>query len=509
MGKGGGGSQMSESRSYSSQLPEYAQAYYEPLIREAEMLAYGADYPLYAGPRIAEFSPEELAAFEMRRRLSEQPDPYQIGAAESLMNVGDMLSAGHTPFSTRQWQSGYTPRPSFDAGDVQSDYMGQDFGYFDPSGQHAISAGAAPEMLSAGPRAMQGKGISGMMGRRGPGMMGRRGPGMMGGQRPGMRGGQRPGMMGGHGSGIMGGQGPGMMGRPASSQVPQGASYEQYMNPYTDQVTQREKDTATEEYERQRNRNQAQLIASGAKGGYREHLDDAMGGAMHQEVLAGISGKGQQRSFEMAQAQQARDRQSQMDFQRMGMEASRMNQDAFMRAKELGDASTMRGSEMYMQEQLANQQQYGRSMELQDAAQARASEMQLNAMLDYERRNLQSQELGYRGWTDTMDRYQGLAGASAEMGQLSDANYMRRMSELERAGLTQREMAQKIMDQNREDFMRQSLYPQQQMNWLMGLLGGVPVTPEQTYVSQGPTAGIASQLLGLGVGLGGLDKFLG
>ncbi len=108
-----------------------------------------------------------------------------------------------------------------------------------------------------------------------------------------------------------------------------------------------------------------------------------------------------------------------------------------------------------------------------------------------------------------MDRYQGLAGASAEMGQLSDANYMRRMSELERAGLTQREMAQKIMDQNREDFMRQALYPQQQMNWLMGLLGGVPVTPEQTYVSQGPTAGIASQLLGLGVGLGGLDKFLG
>ncbi len=485
MGKGGGGSQMSESRSYSSQLPEYAQAYYEPLIREAEMLAYGADYPLYAGPRIAEFSPEELAAFEMRRRLSEQPDPYQIGAAESLMNVGDMLAAGHTPFSTRKWQSGYTPRPSFDAGDVQSDYMGQNFGYFDPSGQHSISAGPGPEMLSVGPHTMQGKGISGMMGRRGPGMMGRRGPGMMV--------------------------------RPASSQFPgaprtrqpRGASYEQYMNPYVDQVTQREKDTATEEYERQRNRNQAQLIASGAKGGYREHLDDAMGGAMHQEVLAGISGKGQQRAFEMAQAQQARDRQAQMDFQKMGMEASRMNQDAFMRAKELGDASTMRASEMYMQEQLANQQQYGRSLELQDAAQARAAEMQLNAMLDYERRNLQAQELGYRGWTDTMDRYQGLAGASAEMGQLSDANYMRRMSELERAGLTQREMAQKIMDQNREDFMRQSLYPQQQMNWLMGLLGGVPVTPEQTYVSQGPTAGIASQLLGLGVGLGGLDKFLG
>ena len=135
--------------------------------------------------------------------------------------------------------------------------------------------------------------------------------------------------------------------------------------------------------------------------------------------------------------------------------------------------------------------------------------MQLNALLDYERRSLQTQELGYRGWMDTIQQQQGLAGASAELGQLAEANYTRRLSELERAGVTQREMAQKLMDSHREDYMRQSLYPQQQLNWLMGLLGGVPVTPEATYVSQPATAGIASQLLGLGVGLGGIGSLLG
>ena len=37
----------------------------------------------------------------------------------------------------------------------------------------------------------------------------------------------------------------------------------------------------------------------------------------------------------MAQQQQERDRQAQMNFQRMNMEASKLNQDAFMRAREL------------------------------------------------------------------------------------------------------------------------------------------------------------------------------
>ena len=514
MGKGGGGT--TESRSYSSQLPEYAQAYYEPLIREAEMLAYGADYPMYQGPRIAEFSPEELAAFEMRRRMSEQPDPYAAGAANALFraeqmmgprntiypmgNQGDVSVPGgvinfgegptepspsmataygmrdaseflptdaflHGPyappqFDTRHRQSTYSALPSFDAGDIYSEYQGPGHEYYNPFSEYKVSAGAAPEFLSRG---------------------------------------------------LVGIQGGGSGKRDAGSQVypPPERSYDEYMSPYMSQVTQREKDAATEEYERQRNRNQAQLIASGARGGYREYLDDAMGGAMHQEVLAGIEGKGQQRAFEMAQQQQERDRQAQMNFQRMNMEASKLNQDAFMRARELGDSGALRQAQMRMEAGAANQQAYQRALELQDTAAMREAEMQLNALLDYERRSLQTQELGYRGWMDTIQQQQGLAAASAEMGQLAEANYMRRLAELERAGVTQREMAQKLMDQSRADFTAQAMYPQQQLNWLMGLLGGVPVAPETTMMTQPATAGIASQLLGLGVGLGGLGKLMG
>jgi len=484
MGKGGGGS--TESRSYSSQLPEYAQAYYEPLIREAEMLAYGSKYPMYEGPRVAEFSPEELAAFEMRRMMSEQPDPYAAGAANALLRAEQLMgnrgpgpigapgdgvgpiqfpkfmngygadggglgsqfgvaqSQSNYPgpyappqFGTGLRQSTYSPLPSFDAGDIYSEYQGPGYDYYNPFSDHSVSPGNAPGRIGFE------------------------------------------------------------------------TSYDDYMNPYADQVTQREKDTATEEYERQRNRNQAQLIASGARGGYREHLDDAMGGAMHQEVLAGIEGKGRQRSFEMAQAQQGRDRQAQMDFQRMNMEASKLNQDAFMRARELGDSGALRQAQMRMEAGATNQQTYQRALELQDTAAMRQAEMQLNALLDYERRNLQTQELGYQGWTDTIKQQQGLAAASTEMGQVAEGNYMRRLAELERAGVTQREMAQKLMDQSRGDFTSQALYPQQQLNWLMGLLGGVPVAPETTMMTQPATAGIASQLLGLGVGAAGLGKLLG
>ena len=483
MGKGGGGT--TESRSYSSQLPEYAQAYYEPLIREAEMLAYGADYPMYQGPRVAEFSPEELAAFEMRRRMSEQPDPYAAGSANALLRAEQMMAprgaigvpgdgvgpiqftgtdypGPYAPpqFDTRHRQSTYSALPSFDAGDIYSEYQGPGHEYYNPFSEYKVSAGAAPEFLSRG---------------------------------------------------LVGIQGGGSGKRDAGSQVypPPERSYDEYMSPYMSQVTQREKDAATEEYERQRNRNQAQLIASGARGGYREYLDDAMGGAMHQEVLAGIEGKGQQRAFEMAQQQQERDRQAQMNFQRMNMEASKLNQDAFMRARELGDSGALRQAQMRMEAGAANQQAYQRALELQDTAAMRAAEMQLNALLDYERRSLQTQELGYRGWMDTIQQQQGLAAASAEMGQLAEANYMRRLAELERAGVTQREMAQKLMDQSRGDFTAQAMYPQQQLNWLMGLLGGVPVAPETTMMTQPATAGIASQLLGLGVGLGGLGKLMG
>ncbi len=288
-----------------------------------------------------------------------------------------------------------------------------------------------------------------------------------------------------------------------------GGGISSYMNPYMEQVTQREREAATEEFERVRNRTAAQEISAGSRGGYRSAMEDIYRGAAHEQVLADITGKGQQRAYESAQQQYERDRQSQMQFQRMNMEASQMNQQAFMRARELGDAAASREAQMRMEAGRANQEAYARAFEFGDTAIMKESEMKLSSLLDFERRSLQAQELEYGGWRDTVELQRGLAEASAGLGQTSEANYMRRMLELERAGVTQREMAQKVLDQQREDFMRQSLYPQQQLNWLMGLLGGVPVTPESTYVSQPATPGIASQLLGLGVGMGGLGSFLG
>ena len=71
-GGGGGGSQNSTNTTYSTNLPEYAQPFYEELLKQSGKQIYQTDasgnvtgvkpYVGYTGERLAGFTPEQKAA---------------------------------------------------------------------------------------------------------------------------------------------------------------------------------------------------------------------------------------------------------------------------------------------------------------------------------------------------------------------------------------------------------------------------------------------------------------
>lgn len=120
MGKGGS-DQKTTSKSYTSQLPEYAEGYYKKLIASAtgeyeNRIEEGLDpngNMFYKGPRRAGPSQEELAAADMRRDMFYNPNTQYSNYAISSMN-----RAAEIPGQMRE----INPGRQFDAG-IASQYM--------------------------------------------------------------------------------------------------------------------------------------------------------------------------------------------------------------------------------------------------------------------------------------------------------------------------------------------------------------------------------------------------
>ena len=229
-GKGGG----SQSTAFQSNMPPWVKDAHQRLVSEGEHWAYGREYPLYTGERIADFSPEEQAGFAARGQLFEGGDPYGDYAA------GQLEAAGEIPGQIQDVDSTYGAR-------------GFDFGRFTDPG-----AGGGPSIA------------------------------------------------------------------------------QQYMSTYQQAVTDAELRVAGEEYQRQMNRADAERVSSGARGGYREAIEQMLGGSEQARTLGEIQARGSQRAFENAQQQYERDRA------------------AAIQAAEMGDESAFRAATMRMEADQAN-----------------------------------------------------------------------------------------------------------------------------------------------------------
>lgn len=96
---GGGGS--STTKSVTTNLPEYAQPFYEELLKQSGKQVYTTDsqgkvtgvkpYQKYTGPRVATFSPEQKA---VQTEVSQMTTPGQFATAESTLGtVGQQAGA--------------------------------------------------------------------------------------------------------------------------------------------------------------------------------------------------------------------------------------------------------------------------------------------------------------------------------------------------------------------------------------------------------------------------------
>ena len=119
LGGGGGGSSTpasttNETTSYSTNLPEYAQPFFEEQMKQGARLTYNTDSrgnvtsvkpaPVYGGPRVAGFLPDQTAAQAKTRALR---DPTQIAQGTYALNRG--LIGANTAMGGLGAARGFTP----------------------------------------------------------------------------------------------------------------------------------------------------------------------------------------------------------------------------------------------------------------------------------------------------------------------------------------------------------------------------------------------------------------
>ena len=192
----------------------------------------------------------------------------------------------------------------------------------------------------------------------------------------------------------------------------------------------------------------------------------------------------------------------------------RLQQRATQRYAEQGvarDAAAQRagafgGSRQSIQDFLAERElnQYLGDTEAQQlsAAYQNAQQMwssdqarQLQALLANQGVDLQAAQLGLAG-------AQAGTQAASTLGQLGATQQgltLDRLNALLSAGQQQQQLGQQGLDTAYQDFVNQRDFERQNLNFLSGILHGVPVSPQSEVLTTTPGPNSISQLLGLGI----------
>lgn len=120
--------------------------------------------------------------------------------------------------------------------------------------------------------------------------------------------------------------------------------------------------------------------------------------------------------------------------------------------------------------------------------------------------------------SDRSTKLQGLMGAAqgyqasgigaSQVGTASLGREQALTNELDRSGAIGREIEQREYDLAYKDFAEERDYPKDQMNWLSGILSGVPTQQLGSQTLTAPQPGLASQLIGLGLGATAINKLM-
>ncbi len=287
----------------------------------------------------------------------------------------------------------------------------------------------------------------------------------------------------------------------------------QYMSPYMQNVVDVQQREAQRQADIARTQRGAQAVGAGAFGGSRQAIMEAEAAKNLAQQKGDIQATGLQSAYQQAQqayqTDAARQLQARMANQQAGLTAGQQNLAAALGVQQLGAQTGMQSqqlnqaAQLQAQQQALGQQQAGNLFAQQNAQ--LAAQYGLEGLRTAEQSRQFGADLGLQG-------AQGILSGAAQLGQLGQTAFGQQAGALQaqqQAGAIQQAQAQQRQDIGYEEFMRQQLYPQSQLQFLSSLLRGSVVAPQQTMYTYQQQQPAAAQLAGLAGGLGSLGKAFG
>jgi len=263
---------------------------------------------------------------------------------------------------------------------------------------------------------------------------------------------------------------------------------EGYISPYMQKVV----DVQAQEAKRQagisQQAQQAQAARSGMFGGSGAALQRAQANAQLQRDLQGIQASGSQAAYQQAVQQFNAEQKARMEAalanQRAGIDVGSQNLAAKLAVQKLGVDTELAVD-------LANMNNRQQAAVANQAAKLQAAGMNQTAALNAAIANQRSK----------IDAAQAQMTGASQLGALGNQELAAQQSIANLQNLFGQQLQandQAVINQAMKNFEFQKMYPQQQLQFLSGLLSGMPVS-SQGSVSQIPGPNLLSQIGGLGI----------
>lgn len=306
----------------------------------------------------------------------------------------------------------------------------------------------------------------------------------------------------------------------------------QYMNPYTQAVTDIAKREAVYDAANLNKQLAGQAAKAGAFGGSRFGIEQALLGSKLGTNLSDIQTRGLETAYnqglsqfntEQAQRQAinlanqaagnqagqfgaSQAQQANLANQQVRQQANLASQAAYNRALEFG-ATQDQAAQLANQAAFLTAAQANQNIAYQTGAQNLQANLTVQQQQEAARQNaaniqLQGASLGAQTGLQAASALQGLGTAS----QSAD---LQRLSAQQSAGAQQQALEQQKLDAAYQQAIEQRDWEKNQLGWLSGLVRGTPYSTNQLQTVSAPGASTASQLASLGLGAYGLSSLLG
>lgn len=270
-----------------------------------------------------------------------------------------------------------------------------------------------------------------------------------------------------------------------------------YMSPYISRVLDAQKNRAARNANEQAVIRRGEQAATGALGGTRGEVQNALAERDLNDRLTEIDARGLESAFGQAQGQFERDRAALTG-------ADRFNIENLMRGDLANQQAGLSAQGQRLQAETTNQRSLLDALQSSESANQFASRFGLDAFG-------QNESMRQRQAQDFLSRMQGVGGLSGQLGSLLSGNQQRDIAAINAQrdlGQQQQQRDQASLDLAYSDFVNQRDYDRNQLNFLSSILRGVPVTSSST-TSAFENPNPYSQMLGLGVNALALNRALG